>query len=60
MKTFCDLKCKYAEWPDEIQDGSKSCRTFIGLYCKKKKTIVYKNAPCKEKECELSGYSDRT
>jgi len=50
MKTFCDLKCKYAEWPDEIQDGSKSCHTFIGLYCKKKKRVVYKNAPCNYKE----------
>jgi len=47
---FCDLKCIYADWPDKIQDGSKSCRTFVGLYCKKKKMVVYKNAPCKMKK----------
>ena len=47
---FCDLKCKYADWPDKIQDGSRSYKTFIGLYCKKRKTIVYKNAPCKDKK----------
>lgn len=47
---WCDLLCKYAEWPDKIQDGSKSCQTFVGLYCKKKKRIVYKNQPCDEKE----------
>jgi hypothetical protein len=47
---WCDLKCKYAEWPDEFQDGS--CRTFVGLYCKKKKMVVYKNQPCKDKKDE--------
>jgi hypothetical protein len=47
---WCDLMCKYAEWPDKLHDGAKSCRTFVALWCKKKKEIVYKNAPCIEKE----------
>ena len=47
---FCDLKCKYADWPEELSDGSKSCRTFIGLWCKLKNRIVHKNAPCEEKK----------
>jgi hypothetical protein len=47
---FCDLKCKYAQWPEELSDGSKSCRTFVGLWCKLKKRIVHKNAPCKDKK----------
>jgi hypothetical protein len=47
---WCDLECKYAEWPDKLQDGSGTCRTFIGLYCKKKKRVVYKNQRCNEKE----------
>ncbi len=47
---FCDLLCKYAQIPkDEALDGSQSCRTFIALYCTKKKSIVHKNMPCKDK-----------
>lgn len=46
---FCDLQCKYAEWPDKLTDGSKTCRTFIGIWCKKKKKIVHKNLPCPDK-----------
>ena len=47
---FCDLQCKYAEFPktDDV-DGSRSCRTFIALYCKKKRSLVHKNLPCNEK-----------
>jgi hypothetical protein len=26
----------------------RSCRTFVALYCRKKKTLVHKNLPCKE------------
>ncbi len=48
---FCDLSCKYAEFPkQEAVDGSGSCRTFIALYCKKKKRLVQKNAICREFE----------
>jgi len=48
MKTrFCDLKCKYADFPkDENTSGAKVCRTFDTLYCKKKKTHVLKNLLC--------------
>lgn len=46
---FCDLTCKYAEFPKKIAvDGSGTCRTFQALYCKKKKRLVYKNAPCRD------------
>jgi len=47
---FCDLKCKHARWPEELADGSKSCRTFIGLWCRLKNRIVHKNAPCPDKQ----------
>lgn len=47
---FCDLLCKYAELPkEEGLDGSGSCRTFIALYCRRKKSIVAKNQPCRQK-----------
>jgi hypothetical protein len=47
---FCDLLCKYAAIPrEEGVDGSGSCRTFIALYCTKKKSLVHKNLPCKDK-----------
>lgn len=47
---FCDLECKFASFPQsEAVDGSRSCRTFIALYCRKKKSLVHKNLPCSEK-----------
>lgn len=48
--SYCDLMCRHAEISrDYGVDGSGSCRTFIALYCQEKKTLVSKNAPCKEK-----------
>ena len=47
---FCDMLCKHADQADPKSDGSGSCRTFIGIYCKKKEQIVFKNSPCKDKE----------
>jgi hypothetical protein len=48
---FCDLGCKFAALPkSEAIDGSGSCRTFIALYCKKKKSLVHKNLPCAQKQ----------
>jgi hypothetical protein len=48
---FCDLDCKYASFPkSEAVDGSGSCRTFIALYCRKKKSLVHKNLPCGDKQ----------
>jgi hypothetical protein len=49
---YCDTKCKYGDWPKDLMDGSKSCRSFIAIWCNKKKEIVYKNAPCIYKEEE--------
>jgi hypothetical protein len=47
---YCDLECKFASFPkSEAVDGSRSCRTFIALYCSKKKSLVHKNLPCDEK-----------
>lgn len=47
---FCDLGCKYASFPDSASvDGSRSCRTFIALYCAKRKSLVHKNLPCADK-----------
>jgi len=43
---YCDLSCEHAGFPDKLSDGSSSCRTFIGIYCKKLKRIVDKNGPC--------------
>ncbi len=48
---FCDLMCRHAEIPkDGALDGSGSCRTFIAVYCRRKKTFVPKNAACGEKQ----------
>ncbi len=50
LPDFCDLMCVYASMPKETAvDGSGSCRTFAALYCKKRKSLVHKNMPCKEK-----------
>lgn len=47
---FCDLACQYAEFPrEEAIDGSGSCRTFAGLYCALKKSLVLKNKICAAK-----------
>ena len=44
---WCDLRCEYADFPKEdALDGSKSCRTFIALWCNKLQKIVTKNSPC--------------
>ena len=53
---FCDLKCKHAKFPeDDCLDGSGTCRTFIALWCEKKKMIVEKNKICEEKENQKNG-----
>jgi hypothetical protein len=49
---FCDLLCQYAEFPKaDAIDGSGSCRTFVGLYCSLKKSLVMKNKMCALKVC---------
>lgn len=48
---FCDLSCKYASFPtSSAVDGSGSCRTFIALYCRKRKSLAHKNLPCGDKK----------
>jgi len=47
---FCDLDCKYASFPKKLCDGAATCRTFVALYCDKKKHVVYKNGFCRDKE----------
>jgi hypothetical protein len=43
---FCDLSCKYASFPtSEAVDGSRSCRTFIALYCKKEEVLSTRTFP---------------
>ena len=47
---FCDLDCRYASFPDSTAvDGSRSCRTFIALWCAKRRTLVHKNLACSDK-----------
>jgi hypothetical protein len=55
---FCDLNCEYGAWPeDNSLDGSRSCRTFQAIYCKKKGRHVHKNMPCPEKIIRGKGHS---
>jgi len=47
MPRWCTPSCPDAEWPSQdALDGSRSCRTFIALHCKRHDRIVAKNAPC--------------
>jgi hypothetical protein len=47
---FCDLDCQYASFPDSASvDGSRSGRTFIALFLKKR-SLVHKNLLCAEKK----------
>ncbi|MDA8432435.1 MAG: hypothetical protein M0Z60_05665 [Nitrospiraceae bacterium] len=47
---FCDMDCKYARFSDsDSVDGSRSCRTFVALYCGLRKTLVHKNLPCADR-----------
>ncbi|HNT68811.1 MAG TPA: hypothetical protein PKK79_06605 [Syntrophorhabdaceae bacterium] len=56
LPDFCDLMCTYASMPKETAvDGAGSCRTFAALYCKKRKSLVHKNMPCKDKKISVKG-----
>jgi hypothetical protein len=47
---FCDLMCKYAKMPKKTAvDGAGSCKTFIAVFCARKKSLIHKNMPCKQK-----------
>jgi hypothetical protein len=44
---FCDLRCEFAKFPEAADiDGSKSCQTYLAIWCTKLKSYVTKNAPC--------------
>ena len=46
---YCDLDCKFASFPkSEAIDGSGSCRTFIALYCSKRKSQSTRTFPVKK------------
>ena len=60
LPDFCDLMCIYASMPKEAAvDGAGSCRTFAALYCKKKKSLVHKNMPCREKILRVTAKNKR-
>ncbi len=59
MMDFCDLMCRFAETPKESGvDGAGSCRTFVALYCRRKKSLVHKNLPCSTKEQKISNKNE--
>jgi hypothetical protein len=46
---FCDMMCKYAKITGGKNDGA-GCRTFVAIFCEKKKRTVFKNDACNDKE----------
>ncbi|GAB4174898.1 MAG: hypothetical protein Kow00108_09940 [Calditrichia bacterium] len=47
---WCDPRCNYARFPDNDSiDGSRSCQTYLALYCTELKKYVTRNAPCEVK-----------
>lgn len=44
---FCDMRCPQAQFPrEEGIDGSRTCRTFLAIWCQQLQKYVTKNAPC--------------
>ena len=44
---FCDMHCEHARFPrDNDVDGSRSCQTYLAIWCSQLKSYVTKNAPC--------------
>ncbi|GAB4369987.1 MAG: hypothetical protein Kow0042_11980 [Calditrichia bacterium] len=44
---FCDMRCEHARFPqDNSVDGSRSCRTYLAIWCNQLEEYVTKNAPC--------------
>ncbi len=44
---FCDMRCEHARFPsDDDIDGSRSCQTYLAIWCDQLKTYTTKNAPC--------------
>ncbi|OGW34173.1 MAG: hypothetical protein A2010_11525 [Nitrospirae bacterium GWD2_57_9] len=47
---FCDLDCIYARFPkSDAVDGSRSCRTFVALQCRLKKSWCIRTCPVPRK-----------
>ncbi len=42
---FCDFSCPHSDFPPA--DSAGLCRTMAAVYCKKLKTLVDKNTPCR-------------
>jgi hypothetical protein len=44
---FCDMRCEFARFPqDDDIDGSRSCQTYLAIWCTKLEEYTTKNAPC--------------
>jgi hypothetical protein len=44
---FCDLHCEYARFPQQNDvDGSRSCQTYLAIWCTQLNSYTTKNAPC--------------
>ncbi len=41
---FCDYACPHADFPPA--DTAGICRTMAGVWCRKLRELVNKNAPC--------------
>ena len=44
---YCDFTCQYAQAPEQLADGSRSCMTFTGIWCAQLERLVYKSSVCK-------------
>ncbi len=44
---FCDMNCEHARFPKvEDIDGSRSCQTYLAVWCQELQQYVTKNSPC--------------
>ncbi len=42
---YCTFRCPHSDFPPA--DAAGICRTMAAVYCKKLKTLVDKNTPCR-------------
>ena len=44
---FCDMHCEHARFPESNDiDGSRSCQTYLAIWCVQLQAYTTKNAPC--------------
>jgi hypothetical protein len=43
--TFCTFACPHSAFPPAETAGA--CRTMAAVYCKRLRTLVHKNMPCR-------------